>query len=249
MTSSEPPFLSVIVPAFNEAQRIAPTLRATSAWLGAQTFASELIVVDDGSNDATVEVVAGLARELRDLTLVKGKPNRGKGRAVQLGMFAARGQLRLYMDADNATPISELPTLLAAIEGGADVAIGSRRAPGGGQRVKQPWFRRAWSHIANRTVQAVLLDGILDTQCGFKLFRKGAAEVIFARARVPGWGFDLEVLVLARAHRLAIAERGVTWSDDRRSRIHPVRDAIKITGELIAIRRALRRGDYDVATS
>jgi dolichyl-phosphate beta-glucosyltransferase len=241
--------LSVVVPAFNEAARIEPTLRSVSAWLGANAAGSEIVVVDDGSTDDTAAVVTALVRELPGLRLIRSGSNRGKGSAVRIGMLAARGQLRLYMDADNATPIDELPKLLAAVEDGADIAIGSRRAAGGGQRIKQPWFRRAWSHVANKAVQAVLLDGIQDTQCGFKLFRAGAAETIFARARVAGWGFDLEVLVLARTHGLQIAERGVVWSDDRRSRIHPLRDAVRITGELLAIRRALRRGDYDAAKS
>lgn len=241
--------LSVVVPAFNEAARIEPTLRSISAGLIDLALTSEILVVDDGSSDATAAVVTTLARELPGLRLVRSERNRGKGSAVRAGMLEARGDLRLYMDADNATPIEELPKLLAALDEGADIAIGSRRAAGGGQRVKQPWFRRAWSHVANKAVQAVLLDGIQDTQCGFKLFRARAADAIFARARVPGWGFDLEVLVLARTHGFRIAECGVIWSDDRRSRIHPIRDAVNITRELISIRRSLRRGDYDAAKS
>ena len=199
-----------------------------------------MIVVDDGSTDDTRRVV-----EHHPVRLIASSPNRGKGHAVRRGMLAARGALRLYMDADNATPICELPKLVAAIEGGAAVAIGSRRSLGGRQQVQQPWYRRAWSTAANRVVQALLLDGIRDTQCGFKLFTAAAADAIFERVRTPGWGFDLEVLAIARALGYAIDERGVAWSDDRRSRIRPVRDAIGITREMLAIRRALARGDYD----
>ncbi len=240
------PALSVVVPAYNEAERIAPTLRSIAAWLAQRTEPSEIIVVDDGSTDPTCEVVMALA--IPTLTLIASTPNRGKGHVVKRGMLAARGALRLYMDADNATPISELVPLLAAIERGAAVAIGSRRARGAQLRVAQPWFRRAWSHVANRVVQAVLLDGITDTQCGFKLFTAAATEAVFARVRTPGWGFDLEALVIARKLGFSIAEEGVTWTDDRRSRIHPLRDAVRITGELISIRRAMSRGDYDVPT-
>ena len=233
-----------MVPAYNEAERIAPTLRSIGSWLAQHAPASEIVVVDDGSSDRTREVVAELA--LPTLRLIASTPNHGKGYVVRQGMLAAHGALRLYMDADNATPISELTALIAHIERGADVAIGSRRASGAQLRVLQPWYRRAWSHVANRVVQAVLLDGIVDTQCGFKLFTAAAADAVFTRVRTPGWGFDLEALVIARKLGFTIVEHGVTWTDDRRSRIHPIRDAVRITGELIAIRRALSRGDYDV---
>jgi len=246
MASTESMHLSVIVPAFNEAERITPTLRAISAWLTAQSYPSEILVVDDGSTDATCAVVRALISELPAISLIESTPNRGKGFAVRVGMLAARGAVRLYMDADNATPISELPKLARELERGSDIAIGSRRAQGGAQVIEQPWYRRAWSRVANHVVQAVLLDGIADTQCGFKLFTRTATEAIFSRTKTFGWGFDLEVLVLARKLGFSIVERGVEWSDDRRSRIHPLRDAIRITGELLQVRRALRRGDYDL---
>lgn len=233
----------MVIPAYNEAERIGPTLRAVDRWLVAQPYTSEVIVVDDGSIDATTSVVERL--ELPAIQLIASTPNRGKGHVVRRGMLAARGELRLYMDADNATPISELPKLVAAVEHGADIAIGSRRAPGGVQRVRQPWYRRAWSSVANRVVRGLLVEGIRDTQCGFKLFTAEAADAIFARVRVPGWGFDLEVLAIARKLGFGIEECGVAWSDDRRSRIRPVRDAIAITREMLAIRRAVARGDYD----
>lgn len=240
------PYLSVVIPAYNEAERIAPTLRAVHAWLAEQAFTSEILVVDDGSTDATKLVVTALADELDNLLLVESWPNRGKGHVVRLGMLTARGSLRLFMDADGSTSIEELPPLLARIAAGADVAIGSRRAPGA-RASHAPWWRRAWSRIANRVVQAGLLEGIQDTQCGFKLFTRTAAEAVFAHVRTAGWGFDLEALALARRLGFRLAELPVRWVDDRRSRIHPVRDAIRITREFLRIRRAFRRGDYRLA--
>jgi glycosyltransferase involved in cell wall biosynthesis len=244
------PYLSVVIPAYNEAARIGPTLRATVDWLSEQALLAEVLVVDDGSTDDTGGVVRALADELRRpevrVELIESHPNRGKGHVVRAGMLTARGRLRLFMDADNSTPIHELPKLLDQIALGADVAIGSRRAAGATIANRPPWYRRAWSRLANRVVQAGLLTGIQDTQCGFKLFTAIAAERVFRRATTPGWAFDLEVLALARRLGHRIDEVAVHWSDDRRTRIRPLRDAIRITREFLRIRRAFRRGAYDL---
>jgi glycosyltransferase involved in cell wall biosynthesis len=239
--SDERPSLSVVIPAYNEAQRIAPTLRDVAGWLGRHGVSAEIIVVDDGSRDDTVALVQRLGAELGGVRVIASTPNRGKGHAVRLGMLAARGELRLYMDADNATPISELPRLVVKIDAGADVAIGSRRAPGAVQARPAPWYRRLWSRLANRVVQAGLLGGIRDTQCGFKLLTARAATEVFSRVTTTGWGFDLEALALARRLGLRIDEVAVTWSDDPRSRISPIKDAIRITREFLRIRRQMRR--------
>ena len=237
------PVLSVVIPAFDEAERIGPTLRATVAWLETFGHPTEILVVDDGSRDGTAGVVRELAKTLASrqvaLEVVESFPNRGKGHVVKAGMLTAKGDLRLFMDADNSTPVSELPKLLARVQAGADVAIGSRRAPGAQMARRPPWYRRLWSRIANRIVQAGLLGGIHDTQCGFKLFTAEAAEAVFARVRTSGWGFDLEALALARRLGHRIDEVPVTWTDDRRTRIRPIRDAIRITIEFLRIRRAL----------
>jgi glycosyltransferase involved in cell wall biosynthesis len=238
------PMLSVIIPAYNEARRIGPTLDAVIAWLQGQPLPHELIVVDDGSEDETRAVVRQRLEGLAFTRLIETPENRGKGHAVRTGMLAARGDLRLFMDADNSTPVNELPGLLARVRAGAHVAIGSRRAPGATTDVRQPWYRRTWSRVANRVVQAGLLEGIRDTQCGFKLFTGAAAEAVFARARIDGWGFDLEALALAQRLGFPVAEHPVSWSDDPRSRISPLRDAWCITKEFFRIRRAFRRGEY-----
>jgi len=243
------PYLSVIIPAYNEAQRIGPTLDDALAWLEAQMLSWELIVVDDGSTDSTRFVVLDRIANHPWARLLESRPNRGKGHAVRLGMLAARGELRLFMDADNSTPLSQLPNLLEAIHRGAQVAIGSRRAPGASNKTgaRPPWYRRWWSRLANRVVRGSLVAGIRDTQCGFKLFTGAAASAIFPWVNTAGWGFDLEVLALAQRLGLGVAERPVAWSDDRRSRIHPLRDACRITLEFLRIRRAFRRGLYDRA--
>lgn len=240
------PQLSVVIPAYNEEERLPPTLHAVHAWLSAQPLSYEILVVDDGSTDGTREVVRGLARELPNLGLIESAPNHGKGHVVKQGMLTARGRLRLFMDADGSTPLTQLPALLAALDAGADIAIGSRRAEGAAFTVAPAWYRRIWSRLANRVVRAGLIDGILDTQCGFKLFTAEAAEAIFRRARTPGWAFDLEALALATRLGLRVTEVPVIWTDDRRSRINPIRDAVKITLEFLRIRRAFARGEYDL---
>ena len=243
-----PPRLSLVVPAYNEAQRIAPTLSAIGAWRRLQSFEVELLVVDDGSSDDTVAVAERLSREVGGLRVLSGEPNRGKGYAVARGMREARGRVRLFLDADGSTPIEEAGRLLEAIRGGADVAIGSRRAPGAATGQKQPWYRRLWSLLANRVVQAGLLDGIHDTQCGFKAFSARAAASVFGRVRTSGWGFDLEALAVARRLGFSIAELPVRWSDDRRSRVR-ISDAWRITREFLRIRRAVLSGAYDKVTA
>jgi glycosyltransferase involved in cell wall biosynthesis len=247
------PYLSVVIPAYNEAERIGPTLRGTIAWLEAQGLSAEILVVDDGSTDATRDVVSqialGYGTRRVTIALVDSWPNRGKGHVVKVGMLTARGRLRLFMDADNSTPIEELDKLLERVALGAQIAIGSRRAPGATMAKRPPWYRRAWSRLANRVVQAGLLGGIHDTQCGFKLFTAECAERIFSRVITPGWGFDLEVLALARRLGYRIDEVAVAWTDDRRTRIRPVRDALRITREFLRIRRAFRRGEYELPTS
>jgi glycosyltransferase involved in cell wall biosynthesis len=197
-----------VIPAFDEERRIAPTIAALQREAGVD----EILVVDDGSADGTV----ALCRELGVRVIACGE-NRGKGHAVRVGMLAARGDVRVMADADGSTPAHQLGKLLAAIHAGADVAIGSRYL--GAAKTGQPLWRRAWSRLANQVVQARLLPGIVDPHCGFKAFTAGAAETLFARSRLDGWAFDLEVLAFARLVGLHISEVAVEWHDDRDSRV------------------------------
>lgn len=232
--------LSLIIPAFNEAQRIEPTLRRFHRFLAARPARFEIIVVDDGSMDATVALVMALAGELPGLRVLRSPANRGKGHAVRLGMLAATGQVRLFSDADGSTPIDELDPLLLALAQGADVAIGSRYLAASRVTRPQPWFRRVWSRLVNRLVQRVLLPGVVDTHCGFKAFTAAAAAPIFAACTVDGWSFDLEVLARARAHGFRIQEVPVRWENDERSKAR-IRQLPREFRHVYCLRQQLRQ--------
>ena len=237
--------LSIVVPAFNEEHRLPPTLARLSAYLQTQPLRWEIVVVDDGSRDATCAVVEAAMASIPNLRLVRQTPNRGKGAAVRLGMLAARGQIRVMSDADGSMSPDQLPRLLAPILAGtAEISIGSRYAEGARSNIKQPWYRVVWSRLANRVIQRSLVPGVRDTQCGFKAFTAEAARALFSVGRIDGWAFDLEILALARLTGFAIAEVGVEWTDDRRSRVNPLKDMWKVVREAMTIRRNLRRGVY-----
>jgi glycosyltransferase involved in cell wall biosynthesis len=237
--------LSIVVPAFNEEHRILPTLERLHRFLSARPLRYEIVVVDDGSTDNTTGVVSLAMAQIPYLRLERQLPNRGKGAAVRRGMLAARGQVRVMCDADGSMPPEQLPRLLAPIVAcRTEIAIGSRYAEGAKTDARQPWYRVLWSRLANRVIQRSLVPGVRDTQCGFKAFTAEAARDLFARGRIDGWAFDLEILALARRRGFAIEEVGVEWRDDRRSRVSPLKDMWKVIREAMTIRRNLRRGVY-----
>jgi glycosyltransferase involved in cell wall biosynthesis len=237
--------LSIVVPAYNEEHRLPPTLARLSAYLASQPLRWEIVVVDDGSRDATCAVVESAMATIPNLRLVRQSPNRGKGAAVRLGMLSARGQIRVMSDADGSMSPDQLPRLLAPlIACTAEIAIGSRYAEGAKTDVKQPLYRVLWSRLANRVIQRSLVPGVRDTQCGFKAFTAEAARALFELGRIDGWAFDLEILALARRAGYSIAEIGVEWTDDRRSRVNPLKDMWKVVRETLTIRKNLRRGVY-----
>jgi dolichyl-phosphate beta-glucosyltransferase len=238
--------LSVIVPAYNEEQRLLPTLERLHAFLSAQQLRYEILVVDDGSKDATCDVVEKAIESIPHLSLVRQSPNAGKGAAVRRGMLAARGQIRVMCDADCSMPPEQLPRLLAPIIAcKAEISIGSRYAEGAKTDVKQPKYRVLWSRLANKVIQRSLVPGIRDTQCGFKAFTAEAARNLFSSATINGWAFDLEILALARRRGFAIEEVGVEWKDDKRSRINPLKDMWKVIREALTIRRNIKSGLYN----
>ena len=250
MSSLIRPFvdLSIVVPAFNEALRILPTLDRLYAFLETQPLRYEIVVVDDGSRDNTCEVVEHAMGTIPTLRLLRQTPNRGKGAAVRAGMLAARGQIRVMSDADGSMPPEQLPRLLAPIIAcTAEIAIGSRYAEGAKTDLKQPMYRVLWSRLANKVIQRSLVPGVRDTQCGFKAFTAEAARGLFSVAKIDGWAFDLEILALARRRGFGIAEVGVEWKDDRRSKINPLKDLWNVVREAMMIRKNLRTGVYNRA--
>ncbi len=229
--------VSIIFPAYNEEDRLGPTLEAFDAFLAESPHSYELLVVDDGSSDGTVALTEEFARSMTALRCVVSPTNQGKGHAVRLGMLEAVGAIRIMSDADGSTPSDQLPLLLSPLLAGrAQVAIGSRYVEGARVERLQPLYRRLWSRFANRIIQWTLLPGIADTHCGFKGFGADAAESIFSQSEIDGWSFDLEVLALARAGGFVIEEVGVHWADDAQSRVRLVH-VFQAVRELLRIRR------------
>ena len=225
--------LSVVIPAWNEEARIGSTLVAISDYLEALREDYEILVVDDGSSDGTAAVVEAAGR--RQVQLLRLPENRGKGAAVRAGVLASRGHEILFSDADLATPIGELTKLRAALARGHDIAIGSRALAASEVQVRQHPLRQEMGRTFNRLVRLLVLDGFRDTQCGFKLFRGEVGRELFGRARVDGFAFDVEILLLARP-RYKVAEVPVVWRHVEQSKVSPGRDAARMLWDVIKLR-------------
>lgn len=242
---SSQPALTVVVPCYNEEGRLEATVRECVAALRAAGRAFELIVVDDGSVDGTSALARRLGAELPECSLLRLAANRGKGYAVRTGILNARGSLVLFMDADGATPMSELDRLEGAIEAGADVAIGSRVVPDEHVTVRAKWYRRVIGRGFQLLMRALtVVRGIRDTQCGFKLFRDEVAQDLFSRMRMNGFSFDVEVLMMAQRRGYQVAEVPVNWEHQPGSRVNLVLDSIRMARDLFIIRARELRGDY-----
>jgi dolichyl-phosphate beta-glucosyltransferase len=239
--------VAVVVPAFNEELRIGASLEELSSYLDGRTWDWEVRVVDDGSNDSTCAVVEEQARQQSRIVLQR-EPHRGKGGAVKAGLLASRSDYRFICDADLSMPMSELPRFLPPQLVAFDVAIGSREGHGA-RRIGEPLVRHLAGRLFNYSVQRVMVPGINDTQCGFKMFTAGAVEAIFPFVQVEGWAFDIEVLYLARARGLRIVEVPIEWHYRRESRLNLVRDGAGMLRDLLAIRARAARGAYGARTS
>jgi len=213
-------YLSIIIPAYNEARRLPVTLIDIDKRIREMNLESyEILVVDDGSKDKTVEIVKRFMPIMSNLKLIEGEKNCGKGAVVKKGMLEAHGAIRLFMDADNSTTIDQFLTMRPYFEEGAQVVIGSRDIKGAKLDPPQPFYKRVLGNMGNLFIQALVLPGIWDTQCGFKAFTAKAAEDIFLAARVERWAFDIEALALAKKMGYEIREIPVHWVNDLRSRV------------------------------
>jgi len=228
------PFISIIIPAFNEAQRLPGTLRKINAYLLKQDYPSEIIVVENGSTDGTYTIANDMQGEVHNLTVIH-ENRRGKGWAIRQGMFKANGEYRFICDADLSMPIEEIAKFMPPLELSAPIAIGSREAPGA-VRYDEPEYRHIIGRVFNWLVRILLLPRLIDTQCGFKLFREDAAKAIFPRLTIIGWTFDVEALFIARKLGLKIVEIPIHWHHHPHSTVNVFRDSLRMGFDLIKIR-------------
>ena len=241
-------FLSIIIPAYNEEQRLPPSLEKIVTFLQHQGYTSEIIVVENGSTDRTSQVVEHFAATIPAggtvaLMLMHSTP--GKGAAVKAGMLAAQGEYRFICDADLAMPIDEIAKFLPLHQprGSFDIAIASREIAGA-VRYNEPTYRHVMGRVFNWLVRVLAVPGIQDTQCGFKMFTREAALIVFPMQRIDGWGFDVEVLYIARQRGMRLVEVPINWYYQPDSRVRPVHDTVNMVRELLKIRRNGRRGLY-----
>jgi glycosyltransferase involved in cell wall biosynthesis len=247
------PSLSLVIPAYNEASRIDATVRESVDWLRTQPFPAELIVVDDGSDDATARIAAEALGGFAAGRVVR-IPHGGKAAAVRAGMFAATHEQIAFSDADLATPLRYLLDLRAALASGSDIAIGSREGPGA-RRLGEPFYRHLMGRVFNRMVRVLLVPGIDDTQCGFKLFRRDVARDLLCRSRlyrhqeyaITGprvTAFDVELLAIARLRGYRVRAVPVVWSYGVGSKVRPARDTWHNVRDVLQVWIAAKRGEY-----
>jgi len=236
------PHLSIIIPAYNEAKRLPLTLLDIDKHLEKAKFSYEILVVDNNSSDGTKEIAQRFSLLTKHLRVIECL-QQGKGAAVKKGMLEARGDIRLFTDADNSTSITHFFAMEHYFNEGSDVVIGSRDIPGATLEPAQPWYRRILGDAGNLFIQLMLLKGIKDTQCGFKAFSAKATEAIFPHLTISGWGFDVEVLTLARRYGFYITEIPVRWVNSAMSHVKPTAYFLVLL-EVVRIKIKLLKGFY-----
>lgn len=235
-------FLSIIIPAHNEEHRLPPTLKTIDAFLSHQPYESEVVVVENGSQDLTAVVTEAFAADHPRVRLLRER-GRGKGLAVRRGMLEATGQFRFFCDSDLSMPIEELPKFLPPILPECDVAIGSREVPGA-RRFNEPRFRHVQGRVFSELVKRLALPGFEDTQCGFKCFRAEVAADLFAVQAFTGWSFDVEVLYIARQRGYRVVEVPIDWYYNADTKVRPLTDPLRMLFDILTIRRNWRAGRY-----
>ena len=236
---------SIVIPAYNEGERLGATVEKVLEYVGSQGWNAEVIVVNDGSRDNTAEMVRGFAEKDPRLRLVENPGNRGKGYAVRNGMLNARGEVVVFSDADLSSPIEEMPKLVEALAAGADIAIGSRWLRAELQTQRQSLHRQLFGRIFNGLNRIILGLRYKDTQCGFKAFTRRAAQTILPLQRIERWGFDPEILFLARKFGFRVEEVPVQWGHVGGTRINPLMDGARMFQEMVRIRWYDLTGKYD----
>ncbi|HLW84546.1 MAG TPA: dolichyl-phosphate beta-glucosyltransferase [Candidatus Sulfotelmatobacter sp.] len=243
------PTYSIVVPAYNESARLGASLEKILSYIALQRWSAEVIVVNDGSTDHTAEIVRRLAERNSVLRLVENPGNRGKGYSVRNGMLQARGRVVIFSDADLSSPIEEAPKLLQALDNGADIAIGSRWLRAELQTQRQPLHRQLFGRVFNLLLRITLGLQFKDTQCGFKAFQQASVQKIFPLQKIERWGFDPEILFLARKFGFRVQEVPVAWAHSGGTRISPLADGSRMFWEMLRIRWYDLTGKYDVAAA
>lgn len=237
-------YLSVIIPTYKEEKRVGKTLLAVDQYLSKQKYQYEIIAVDDGSSDKTVEIVKNFQKIVKNLRVIENKENHGKGFVVTRGMLEAQGDYRLFMDADNSTSVDQVENLLPWFQEGYDVVIGSRAIKGAKIDVHQPFYKELLGKMGNKVIQVMAVPGIKDTQAGFKCFSAEAAQNIFSKITIERWGFDIEALALARKLKYKIKEVPIEWVNDSESHVK-LSTYIEVLSETFRVRWNLMTGKYN----
>lgn len=241
---AEHPKYSIVIPAFNERARILATLESVVSTVRAHGWSAEVIVVNDGSTDETAQLVLDFARNAPEVRLMQNPANCGKGYSVRSGLLHAQGDVVMFTDADLSAPMEEAKLLFQAIAAGADIAIGSRWLATSRQTHRQPLYRQIFGRLFNALTRMVMRLPYADTQCGFKAFTRAAAQTVFQLQTIERWGFDPEILFIARKRGYRVQEVPVSWAHDARSRISYLRDGLQMLKELAIVRWNALMGRY-----
>lgn len=238
------PRYSIVIPAYNESRRIPATLEAVTRCIRSRGWSAEVVVVDDGSRDATADVVRAFAAQAPEVRLLQNPGNRGKGYSVRNGLLRAVGEIVMFTDADLSAPIEEAEGLFAAIANGADIAIGSRWLERARQTIRQPFYRQFFGRCFNAVTRLVMGLPYADTQCGFKAFTRAAAQTVFQLQTIDRWGFDPEILFIALKRGFRVEEVPVSWAHDERSRISYLKDGMRMLQDIAQVRWNALLGRY-----
>jgi len=236
------PFLSIIIPAYNEESRLPASLAAINDYIQSQSFLAEALVIENGSQDRTYEIAQDFSSQHIGFRVL-AEARRGKGLAVQRGMLEARGEYRFMCDTDLSMPVAEISRFFPPMLVDFDVAIASREAPGA-VRYHEPAYRHLGGRLINMMIRLLILPGLNDTQCGFKCFRAPVAEELFRRQCLTGWSFDIEILYIARQFGYRIIEIPIPWYFNPQSKLNPFSDAFRMARDILFVRRNKRQGIY-----